>query len=135
MSLQQSQSPSHHYHPEELQIVPFKETSIITNPIPSKQPNNPPAHFICRADQGNHHSNNNKLAIATIAPSNFFNHIQNGLYWFREKETKRNYLEIYKNDKELQKYINMLSCTVNQKTATTLLALFLLSKYKSHYQT
>lgn len=96
----------------------------MANKMKQKQENN--EHYVCAMDHTNHRD--------IIAQNSVFmnHHLQ--MRFIKDKQIKRDkYIEMYKNDKEIQNYINSLSSIVNQKKAITSLALFLLSKYRCNY--
>jgi len=109
----------HHFDPKELQIIRFNESN-------SRTINASPKHYVCGINAQQHHAltsfrrHKSNLPIATHRPSTFFNHL--------------NHIKQYQKDEEIQNLIKTLKSIMNAKRATILLALILLSKYRSNYQ-
>lgn len=104
----------HKHDPQDLQIMQFKESYISMNPIPKIR------HYACSFRHTTDHLWYSEHYLIRAIKSKFVQHIEN--------------IQQYKKDEEITNYIKCLSSTFNHKKGTVLLALFLLSKYRSNYE-
>lgn len=112
MATEHNQYAKKSYSEEELKIIKSNNQKNVTTEEKS--------HAMCRVHDHHDYNNNNNNNNGNNALIN--KHLQ-----------RHDYLKQIENDEDIANYIESLLSIKNKQKATILLALFILSKYKSNY--